>query len=75
MAAAIRAGKWRDHSQATAWVGHAVAQALGLNAEDKADRAKIMSMIKVWIAAGSLIRVEGEDENRVKRVFVMAREE
>jgi hypothetical protein len=74
VAAAIRAGKWRESSQAKAWVGRAVADALRLNADNKKDKAKIIAMLKVWFEAGSLIKVEGDDENRIKRTFVEVKE-
>jgi 5S rRNA maturation endonuclease (ribonuclease M5) len=74
VAAAIRAGRWRESSQARDWVGYAVAEALGLNADDKADRARILAMVKTWLAAGALIVVEGEDDKRRKRPFIMVRE-
>jgi hypothetical protein len=68
--AVIRAGKWRESSQAKAWVGYAVAQALGLNGDNRKDRARIMGMLKVWYAAGTLIKVEALDEHRDSRLFV-----
>lgn len=75
VAAIIRRGKWRDHPQAGAWVGRAVAEALDLNVENKADRAKINGMLKVWKATGSLVVVKGLDEHREERNFVEVREE
>ena len=71
----IRRGKWRENVQAKAWVGHAVAEALGMDASNKAHRAKIVGMLKVWLAAGSLIVVEGQDENREMKKFIEVREE
>jgi AAA domain len=70
VAMVIKAGKWREHVQAKAWVGVAVARGMELDLGSKGDKAKVKALIKVWIDAGSLIVVEGEDENRVKRVFV-----
>ena len=75
VAAVIRRGKWRENVQARAWAGHAVAEALGLDAGNKKDRAKIIGMLKVWLAAGSLIVVEGQDENREVKKFIEVREE
>jgi hypothetical protein len=74
VAAAIRGGKWRESSQAKAWVGKAVAQALDLDVDNRADKAKIVGMIKVWRSTGSLIVVEGKDDNRVTKKFVEVRE-
>ena len=39
------------------------------------DRAKISGMLKVWLAAGSLIVVERQDENREMKKFIEVREE
>src|SRR4051794_20633098 len=50
VASVVRAGKWRESPQANAWVGNAVAEALDLNAENKADKAKILGMLKVWLS-------------------------
>jgi hypothetical protein len=66
--AAIAAGRWRENSQAKDWAGHAVASALHLDVET--DRAKIVALLKTWIATGALVAVEGEDEQRKKRSFV-----
>jgi hypothetical protein len=75
VAAAIRAGKWRESPQAKSWVGYAVAKALKLNADNKKDRAKIIGMLKVWYAAGSLIKVTELDETRRERMFVRVRDD
>jgi AAA domain len=75
VAAVIRADKWRESPQASKWVGRAVAEALDLNADNKADKAKIIGMLKVWRAAGSLVVVEGQDEKREIRKFIEVKEE
>jgi hypothetical protein len=75
VAAVIRAGKWRESPQASKWVGRAVAEALALNADNKADKAKILGMLKVWRAAGSLVVVEDQDEKREIRKFIEVKEE
>jgi hypothetical protein len=69
-AAAIKAGRWRDNSQAKDWAGKAVADALGLDISDRRDKAKVAGMIKAWLAAGSLIKVEGMDEKRMPKMFI-----
>jgi hypothetical protein len=70
VAVAIRSGDWRKDVRSSFWVGKAVAKALGLDVEDKAAKAKIVGLIKAWLAAGSLIVVEGFDEQRRPREFV-----
>ena len=66
----VAAGKWRENPQAKDWVGRAVAKVLGLDADSKAHRAKISSILKIWIAAGMFVLVEGRDEARRLRTFV-----
>jgi hypothetical protein len=70
----VAEGKWREDSRATAWVGKAVAEVLTLDARDKVVRKRIISMLAVWIASGALKIVEGDDDIRHKREFVMVGE-
>ena len=67
---AIAAGKWRDNPQAKEWVGNPIAQVLGLEIENKADKAKIIGLQKTWITNGALKKVEGYDDKRNLRYFV-----
>lgn len=69
-AKAIRSGKWREDAQAKAWVGVPVAQALNLRLTDKADKAKVKGLVKIWIAAGNLVVVEEMDDKRMPKKFV-----
>lgn len=75
VARVIRAGKWRENVQASAWVGKAVAEALDMDAGNKAGKTKIIAMLNLWRTAGSLVVVEGQDEKREIRKFVEVREE
>ena len=75
VAAVIRRGKWRENAQAKAWVGHAVAEALGMDATNRTDRARISGMLKVWLKAGSLIVVERPDDFRSMKKFVEVKED
>jgi hypothetical protein len=70
VAAVIRSDRWRENSQAKMWVGRAVARALELDPENKADKAKIAGLLKVWRASGALVAVEGKDENRETKTFI-----
>jgi hypothetical protein len=67
---AIAAGRWRENSQAKDWAGHAVASAIGLDAANKAHKAKISGLLETWIANGMLAVVDGEVDKRHKRKFV-----
>jgi hypothetical protein len=69
-AAAIRASRWREHNQAKDWVGYAIAKALAIDLDDKAGKAKVNGLIKIWISQGSLVIVEEPDEKRMLRKYV-----
>jgi hypothetical protein len=52
------------------WVGYPIAKAIGLNLSKKLDKARVKSLIKIWLASGALMVVEGEDAKRNKRKFI-----
>src|SRR5262249_21974965 len=68
-------GKWRENAQAKAWVGHAVAEALKLNVNNKSERSKAASLVKFWLSTKALRIFEGQDEKRETRKFVEVAEE
>lgn len=70
VAEVIKSRDWRLDSRSADWVGKAVARAMGLDEDDKRDRTKITSLLKLWISAGSLVVVEGKDQQRRPRPFV-----
>jgi hypothetical protein len=50
---------WRENIRAgEAWVGHAVAEALGLDAALTRDAARIRELLKAWLKSGTLVKVE-----------------
>ena len=51
------------------------ANALKLNLDNKADRAKVVGLIKIWIGAGSLVVVEEPNEKRELKKFVRVADE
>jgi hypothetical protein len=67
---AIAEGRWRENSQAKDWAGIAVAGVMNLDAANKAHRAKIIGLLKVWIANGMFVVVEGEDDQRKKKSYI-----
>ncbi|QOZ34429.1 AAA family ATPase [Bradyrhizobium sp. CCBAU 53421] len=70
-AQSIRAGRWRENPQAKDWVGWPIAKVLGLDLHgNKADKAKVTGLIKIWIGAGNLIVVDELDEKRMTRKYV-----
>jgi AAA domain len=60
-------GPWRRDSQAKNWIGIPIASALRLDPEDKAHKAKIKGALKVWMATGMFVEVEGLDDQRKPR--------
>jgi len=67
---AVKDGRWRFDAQSSEWVGKAVAAVLGLDADAKADKARITSLLKTWIVSGALRKVDGLDDKRRTKVFV-----
>jgi hypothetical protein len=67
---AVAAGTWRQNVQAKDWVGKAIAGALDLDLDNKADTAKVKGLIKRWLADGHLVVVTGLDEKRNERSFI-----
>jgi len=70
--AEVRGGKWKASIQAKEnWVGHAIAEALGLDLELAADKAKVNAALKMYLAAGTLVVVERMDEvQRRQKKFI-----
>jgi hypothetical protein len=62
--APIREGYWRADPQAKAWAGHAVGDVLGLDMQDKHNRAKVKIMLATWIKNGVLRRENSADPVR-----------
>jgi hypothetical protein len=75
VAAAIRAGGWRENSQAKDWVGVPVARALNLSLAVSSEWAKVAALVKIWVAFGALVVVERPDQHRKSRKYVEARDE
>jgi hypothetical protein len=66
----VAAGRYRENHQAKNWVGHAVAEILHLDPKDKADKRKILSLMKIWTTNGMFVVVTAEDEHREMKPFV-----
>jgi hypothetical protein len=70
VAAAIRAGNWRADQQAAHWVGKAIASAMGLDLDERADKAKVKQLLKHWLKTGVLVEVDGETDKREIKRFI-----
>jgi hypothetical protein len=64
--AEVRRGKWKESIQAKNWVGIAIADALGLDLDVPADKAKVRATLKMYLEAGTLIAVDRMDEEQRK---------
>ena len=71
MRSLIADGSYREYPTAAKWVGHVVAEVLSLDIDDDADKAKVKSIIKTWIANDVLRVEERPDETRQLRSFVV----
>lgn len=66
----IARGNWRENVQANAWVGKAVALALGLDLEQKHTKAKVKALLKAWLKNDVLVVVTHKDDHGEDRQFV-----
>jgi hypothetical protein len=71
---AVEAHRYRRDAQAKDWVGHAVGRVLGIDSRkgqaNKANRARISSLLSTWIHEGALEEFRDLDEHREQRTFV-----
>jgi len=69
---AVAAGKWRENVQTKdAWVGHCVANVLGIDVEQKHARKRISILLNTWINEGMFEVVEEEVGHRKTAKFVV----
>jgi hypothetical protein len=67
----IDAKAWRADPQAKDWVGHAVANVLGLDMTDDNAKASVKQALSGWLADGTLRKVERHDDaSRKTRIFI-----
>lgn len=67
---AISEGSWRENSQARDWAGNVVADVLGLDLQRKQDKARVQSLLRVWIQNKALVVVERDDSKRMSRKWI-----
>jgi hypothetical protein len=60
----IASGTWRANFQSDRWGGIAVCNVLGLDRNEASVRAKVKSLLRVWLKSGALKEIEGQDGNR-----------
>jgi hypothetical protein len=64
-------GSYRRDARSDDWIGHAVAEVVDLDAEDKADRKIINATLAAWFANGVLTLKTRKDEHRKERKYVV----
>ncbi|MEC9065712.1 MAG: AAA family ATPase [Pseudomonadota bacterium] len=68
----IAAGEWGDSVQAKDWAGYAVAEVIGADLDDKADKARVKSLLRTWKETGALkVESRGTDKGRKKPFLVV----
>lgn len=68
---AVAAGEFKAHHTANDWVGNAVGDVLGLDADEKANRSRILKLVNTWLTSGALRIDERRDHNRQIKKFVV----
>ncbi len=69
---AVAQGRWRENVQAKDWVGNPIAATLGLDLNKKAEKAKVKTLVRIWIASGALMVVQDKDKKGQMRPFIEA---
>lgn len=68
---AVGSGAYKAHHSAGDWVGNVIADILGMNINDKGDKARVVRMLGTWLANGALRVEERKDQNRQVKKFVV----
>lgn len=72
--AKIDGSDWREDMRSPLWVGIAVAEVLGLDSDDAKAKQKIKTLIKEWVANGSLrVEIITDDKRRERRAVRVGR--
>lgn len=69
--ALIAQGEWRESDRAERWAGKPIAQVLELDIDDKAQRARVKSVLKELLADGTLAKEERRDGHREMRTWIV----
>jgi hypothetical protein len=68
----IAMGQWRASPQANQWAGLAVAEVLGLDAQE--DKSRIATLIRTWVKSGVLREEKGRGNDRKETMFIVVGE-
>jgi hypothetical protein len=66
-----RTGDWRKDAKSDEWIGHAVADLLGLDADNPVDVKKIKAILSIWFDNKVLDTALRKDAHRKERQFVV----
>jgi hypothetical protein len=66
----LKLGEHRESDQARDWAGKVVADVLQIGVTDKAQKARIVSMLATWVKDGHWAVYTKNDENRIARKFI-----
>jgi AAA domain len=66
-----RTGDWRKEPKSDEWIGHAVAEVLGLDIDKPDDRKKIKGVLSIWFRNKVLDTAKRRDAHRKERQFVV----
>ncbi len=66
----LKIGMHRESEQAKEWAGYVVAEVLGIDMDNKAEKARVVKMLKTWIKEGHLEVYRKHDETRHYRDFI-----
>jgi hypothetical protein len=64
-------GAYRKDARSDDWIGYVVAEVVGLNPDDKADRKIVSTALSAWFANGVLAIKRRKDEHRKERPYVV----
>lgn len=62
---------YRADSQAANWIGKAIAEVLGLDADSKSGKEQAKRVLKIWLDNGALAKERRPDRNRELREFII----
>ncbi|MEM7695293.1 MAG: bifunctional DNA primase/polymerase [Pseudomonadota bacterium] len=63
--------RYREDVRAKAWIGHMIADVIGADMEDPADKKRVKASLAMWLKSGALKVVEGDDDKRMPRKFIV----
>lgn len=66
-----REPKWRADPRSPIWAGNALGDIFGVVSTEKSGRAKLLGILKAWLASGALKKIEAPDERYEMRTWII----